>query len=132
MKTTTVNNMIKAVFLLSLLIEGLRPVYAREIDTPALSKQVIPLDNGDPRPLIALAAKYGSAKGQISGKAAEIIKKRTGSDAPVFVEAIKVGVVPDQPGCAKIKITYSTSKEYAAEFSQQPQLEVAACPNSAE
>ena len=100
-------------------------------DTLALSKQIIPLNDGDPRPVMALAVKHGTAKGQITGKAAEIMKQRSGSDAPVFIEATKVGAVINQPGCSKVRLTYSTSKKYAATFSQQPSMEIAVCPNKA-
>lgn len=107
------------------------PALAQQIDSLALSKQVIPLDDGDPRPVMALAAIHGSARGQITGKAADVIKQRSGSAAPVFVDAKRIGAVPDQPGCSKVRLTYSTSKEFAAQFAKQPipTLDIAVCPN---
>ncbi len=123
----------KRICLLAILLMGITntPVLAQQIDTLALSKQLIPLDDGDPRPVMALAAIHGSARGQITGKAADVIKQRSGSAAPVFVDAKKVGNVPGQPGCSKVRLSYSTSKEFAAQFAKQPipTLDIAVCPN---
>ncbi|WP_434778544.1 hypothetical protein [Neisseria sp. Ec49-e6-T10] len=103
---------------------------APKVDTLSLSKQVIPLDKGDPRPLMAIAAIHGKARGQITGEAAKIIKERTKSAAPIFIEAVKLSDIEDQPGCAKVKLTYTTSKEYSAQFPAQS-MDVAVCPNKA-
>lgn len=95
--------------------------------TAQLAKQSIPLNDGNPEPVLALAARHGKALGHFSGKAAEAVRKTYGKPIPIYVIAEKTGAVSGQPGCSKIQLTYKTSPEYASSSPEQ-KIDVAVCP----
>lgn len=106
------------------------PVYTGGISlerTAALVKQSIPLTDGNPQPLLALAARHGSARGHFSGKAAAAVRQQFGRDIPLYIEAVKVGKVKGQPKCDRIRLTYKTDKQFAA-IAPEKQIDVAVCP----
>lgn len=106
------------------------PVYTGGIaleKTAALSKQSLPLPDGNPQPLLALAARHGTAKGHFSGKAAEAVGKQFGKAVPIYVEAVKIGKVKEQPRCDQIRLTYKTDRQFAASAPEK-QIDVAVCP----
>ena len=98
------------------------------LDYEAMSKRVIPLPKGDPRPLLALAARYGQARGEITGQAADVIREKTGSDAKVTITARRLGDIPDQPGCKKVRLTYTSSVAKPAQSKQPPSIDTSVCP----
>lgn len=128
--------MIKKCFQMALLLAVFpamaeTPVYTGGIaleKTANLAKQSIPLPDGNPKPLLALAARHGAAQGHFSGKAAELIKKQFGKPVPIHIEAKKVGRVKDQPKCDQIRLTYKTTPQFASIAPEQI-VNVAVCPN---
>lgn len=101
------------------------------LDFESIAKnKVIPLPKGDPRPLLALAAKYGQARGEITGEAAELIKKKTGSNAKIMITAQRIGDVPAQPGCKKVRLTYSSTAESTTQSGKTSSIDTSVCPAS--
>lgn len=95
------------------------------LDFESIAKnQVIPLPKGDPRPLLALAAKYGQASGQITGEAAKLIAEKTGSNAKIMITAQRIGDVPNQPGCKKVRLTYTSTSQPG----KTPSIDTSVCP----
>ncbi|EMU0852519.1 hypothetical protein V3M32_002149, partial [Neisseria gonorrhoeae] len=58
--------------------------------TEALARTSIPLPDGKPDALLALAMRHGSAKGYFSGRAAAAVKQKFRQDIPIFVEAVRM------------------------------------------
>ena len=97
------------------------------LDYESIAKnKIIPLPKGDPRPLLALAAKYGQARGEITGEAAELIKKKTNSSAKVMINAHRIGDIPKQPGCKKVRLTYTSTSQPG----KTPSFDTSVCPAS--
>lgn len=68
-----------------------------------LSRTLVPLPEGDARPLFALAATYGKAEGQFTGKVVEEMTKKMGSKVDIRVYAVSLNELVD--GCPKVKVT---------------------------
>lgn len=103
-------------------------VYIKEADLP---KTEIPMPKGDPKVILAIAAKYGEAKGRITGEAARSITFKTGSKAPVLVYAKRKAALNDRPTCFTVQLTYTTTPEFQKQFKEQT-LDVAVCPKKDE
>ena len=92
---------------------------------PKLSKLpevIIPIPDGDIRPILAVAAKFGSAKGEFTGKVAKQVFDRFGK-ATVRVKAVKMSELSE--GCPKIIATI-----YQVENpSLQQEIPFRVCPN---
>lgn len=90
-----------------ILIPIARSQSAKEIPNQAelfeLSKKVVPLPEGDARPLFALAATYGKAEGQFTGKVVGEMTQKMGSKVDVRVYAVLMSELVD--GCPKVKVT---------------------------
>ena len=94
-------------------------------DTYSLSQQVIPLDDANPQPLLILAARHGQARGVVTGKAAEDIKKKTGRDIQVRILATRLGQL--EKGCSKVRLEYMSNVPAAS--GRLPKMDIQVCPN---
>ena len=82
---------------------------------------VYPVSNGDIRPILALAAKNGYAKGIFVGKVDKQVTQQFGK-APVMIKAVRMKELSD--GCPKIVATI-----YQAENpSSQQEIPFRVCP----
>ena len=97
-----------------------------KVDTYTLSKQVIPLDDANPQPLLILAAKHGQARGVVTGKAAEEIKKKTGKDIQIRILATRLGQLKN--GCSKVQLEYQSNIPAAS--GRLPKMDIKVCPES--
>ena len=57
-------------------------------------------------------------------KAAALIKKKTNSSAKIMITAQRIGDVPNQPGCKKVRLTYTSS----AQPGKTPSIDTSVCP----
>lgn len=103
-------------------------VYIKEADLP---KTEIPMPKGDPKVILAIAAKYGEARGRITGEAAQAILLKTGSKAPILVFATRKAALSDRPTCVTVQLAYKTTPEFQKHFKEQT-LDVAVCPKKDE
>lgn len=84
-------------------------------------ENVIPVNNGDIRPILALAAKVGYAKGVFVGKVDKQVKQQFGK-ATVMVKAVRMKELSE--GCPKIIATI-----YQAENpTSQQEIPFRVCP----
>ena len=95
--------------------------------TAGLAAAGIPLPDGKPQPLLALAMRHGTAKGYFSGAAAQAIKTKFGQEVPIFVTATKLEPIKNKPGCNKVQLTFKASEKFAASYPEQSLL-IAVCP----
>lgn len=88
----------------------------------ALSEVMIQIPDGDIRPVLAVAVKEGSAKGEFTGKVAKQVFERFGK-ATVRVKAVRMRELSD--GCPKVVATI-----YQVENpSLQQEIPFRVCPN---
>ncbi|EMT2699976.1 hypothetical protein OMC81_001554, partial [Neisseria gonorrhoeae] len=84
--------------------------------TEALARTSIPLPDGKPDALLALAMRHGSAKGYFSGRAAAAVKQKFRQDIPIFVEAVRMEEIKNKPGCNRVRLTFHTSPALSQTF----------------
>ncbi len=96
-----------------------------QVDTKALSKQVIPLNDANPQPLLILAAKHGQARGVVTGKAAEDIKKKTGRDIQIRILATRLAQLEN--GCSNVRLEYMSNVPAAS--GRLPKMDIQVCPS---
>ncbi len=116
----------KLVLLIITLLTSSFSIANSKVDTLALSKQVIPLDDANPQPLLILAAKHGQARGVVTGKAAEDIKKKTGRDIQVRILATRLDQLNN--GCSKVRLEYMSNVPAAS--GRLPKMDIQVCPNA--
>lgn len=113
------------------LIPIARSQSAKEIPNQAelfeLSKTIVPLPEGDIRPLVALAATYGKAEGQFVGKVVAEMTQKMGSKVDIHVYAVLMAEQAD--GCPKVKVTIKDI-EHPNVTSEAGVFEVKACPRN--
>ncbi|EPH9125458.1 hypothetical protein V3L65_002179, partial [Neisseria gonorrhoeae] len=88
----------------------------------------IPLPDGKPDALLALAMRHGSAKGYFSGRAAAAVKQKFRQDIPIFVEAVRMEEIKNKPGCNRVRLTFHTSPALSQTFPSEI-MDIGACPN---
>lgn len=96
-------------------------------ETENLAKTSLPINDGNPQALLALAARHGYAKGHFAGPAAEVMRKKFGRSVPVNIEAKRIGQVSGQPDCSHIRLTYKTGAN-GKDVSQET-MDMSVCPN---
>lgn len=90
-----------------------------------MSKKLVPLPEGDARPLFALAATYGKAEGQFTGNVVTEMTKKMGSKVDIRVYAVLLDELVD--GCPKVKVTIKDI-EHPNMTSDASTFEVKVCP----
>ena len=88
--------------------------------TEALARTSIPLPDGKPDALLALAMRHGSA--------AAAIKQKFRQDIPIFVEAVRMEEIKNKPGCNRVRLTFHTSPALSQTFPSEI-MDIEACPN---
>lgn len=96
--------------------------------TEAAAKQSVPVTDGNPQTVIALAMRHGKARGHFAGKAEEAMKKQFGKPIPIYIEAERMEKIPGKTGCHRVRVTYKTSPELAAQAPSEA-MDIEACPN---
>lgn len=96
--------------------------------TAKLAQESVPLPDGNPQPVLALAMRHGQAKGHFSGKAAEAVRQQYGRDIPISVTAERKEAVSGKPGCRKIRLTYKSGGAFAGRYPDKS-IDVEVCPN---
>lgn len=96
--------------------------------TEKLAQTSIPLPNGRPDAVLALAMRHGRAKGHFSGRAAAAIKQQYGKEIPIHIEAVKKEAVKGKAGCNKVTLTFKTTPEFERMAPTQS-VDIEVCPN---
>lgn len=96
--------------------------------TAHLSETLIPLPDANPQILLAIAARHGKAKGQFTEQAALAMKQQFGKEIPIFIQATRIGKIPEQKDCVQVRLTFSTSPEYSSTYPAES-IDMAVCPN---
>lgn len=96
--------------------------------TEKLVKSSIPLPDGKPDVLLALAMRHGSARGHFSGKAAAAVHKQFKKEVPIYIEAVRQEALKNKPGCNKVRLTFKTTPQYES-LAPTQSIDMEVCPN---